>query len=139
MSSRSENPYAVSLRTLKATFSQPQVQGWEFDQLVSMLTPIFNLISRAVERKRDVIGEDAEEFTQALCFDTCVSILESAKLERFILDLPLVSRYIAGEAAVAYSIGGVVDALDPEHKIKRIAAAFMVSLAYLFASDKNAS
>ncbi|MHA1907808.1 MAG: hypothetical protein ACW98Y_10980 [Candidatus Thorarchaeota archaeon] len=134
-----ENPYSTSLRELHDIFGQPQKRKMEFDELVSILTPIFDLIARAIESKKDVIGEDTEEFAQALCFDTCVSILDSANLGRLILDLPLVSRYIAGEAAVAYSIGGVVDALDPEHKVKRITAAFMVTLAYLFASEKNGS
>ena len=60
-----------------------------------------------------------------------MAILESARLEHLILDIPLVTRYIAGEAAVAYSLRGIVDALDVEHKIRRIARAYHAGLTYL--------
>jgi hypothetical protein len=54
-----------------------------------------------------------------------------------LLDLLLASRFIAGEAAVAYSMSGVVDVLDKEHQIRRIASAFLGGLTYLLMLEET--
>lgn len=96
-----------------------------------ILRPVFEAVVGVIHESRDVLGDDADEFAEALCLETCFRILESMDMEHVLLDLLLVSRYIAGEAAVAYSMSGVADLLNQEHRIKRIAAAFLGGLSYL--------
>jgi hypothetical protein len=121
---------------VRAIIINKSLSSWEPENLSNTLLPIFKSIIQTIETKRSDLGKNAERFAQALCFESAVSILESAKLEHLILDLPLITRYIAGEAAVAYSIRGIVDALDEEHKIKRIAAAYLAGLTYLILYDQ---
>jgi hypothetical protein len=123
--------YSTCINMVKAVINNKEIFNWKFETLYKALSPIFESIVQIIEKKRNDFGKDAERFGQALCFESSVAILESASLEHLILDLPLVTRYVAGEAAVAYSLRGIVDALDTEHKIKRIARAYLAGLTYL--------
>jgi hypothetical protein len=100
-------------------------------ELSEILKPVFEAVVGIIHENLDALGDDADEFTDTLCYEACFRILESVNLGHALLDLLLVSRYIAGEAAVVYSMSGVVDVLDEEHQIKRIAAAFLGGLLYL--------
>lgn len=106
-------------------------------ELSDCLRPVFDTIITTIEENQKSFGEEAEEFTEALCFQACYTILEGIGRVDLLIDVSLISRFIAGEAAVAYSISGVVDVLDKTHRFKRIAAAFMGSLVYLLLHSKN--
>ena len=64
-------------------------------------------------------------------FETCFQILTFMGGGEFLLDLPWVSRYIAEESVNAYSMMGIFDTLTEEHRVERIAAAYMGGLVYL--------
>ncbi|MCK5265402.1 MAG: hypothetical protein KAR03_07325 [Candidatus Thorarchaeota archaeon] len=104
-------------------------------ELSSILKPVFEAVVGIIHENQTALGDDADEFADALCFETGFKILEYADLASALMDLLLVSKYIAGEAAVAYSMSGVVDVLDKEHQITRIAAAFLGGLVYLLLSS----
>ncbi|MFW9849586.1 MAG: hypothetical protein ACFFF4_10605 [Candidatus Thorarchaeota archaeon] len=123
--------YSACIDMVRKMIMNKQIAYSAPDILSKALSPIFLSIIQIIESKRQDLGIDAERFAQTLCFESSVSILESASLEHLILDLPLITRFIAGEAAVAYSIRGIVDALDEEHKVKRIAGAYLAALTYL--------
>jgi len=84
-----------------------------------------------IQKNASVLDESIDEFTESLCFETSFRILESIEKHDLLIDLPQVARFVANESSVLYSITGVVDVLDTEHRTKRIAAAFLGALFYL--------
>lgn len=114
-------------RNLKAS---PDILG-DPDILLALLKPVFVSIADIIHKNEELLHEGIDEFTEALCFETSFRILESTDKHDLLLDLPLVARFVANESSVLYSITGVVDVLDKEHRTKRIAAAHLGALFYL--------
>ena len=126
-----QNSLAHIERELKRTYFQNMV----YYELSSLLKPAFEAVVGIIHENQTALGDDADEFAESLCFETGFMILEYADMASALMDLLLVSKYIAGEAAVSYSVSGVVDVLDKEHQITRIAAAFLGGLVYLLLSS----
>jgi len=101
------------------------------DLLLALLKPVFISIVEIIQKNASVLDESIDEFTESLCFETSFRILESIEKHDLLIDLPQVARFVANESSVLYSITGVVDVLDTEHRTKRIAAAFLGALFYL--------
>lgn len=101
------------------------------DILLTLLKPVFISIVEIIQKNASVLDESIDEFTESLCFETSFRILESIEKHDLLIDLPQVARFVANESSVLYSITGVVDVLDTEHRTKRIAAAFLGALFYL--------
>ena len=137
MTSNFKKQYIDGLLFLKRELKTRMSVIYSPSELSKMLKPIFEAIVGIIHRNLGALGDDADEFTETLCYETSFKILECVNLEHVLLDLLLVSRYIAGEAAVAYSMSGVVDVLDEEHQIKRIAAAFLGGLLYLLMLNRT--
>lgn len=135
MTSNFEKQYQNSLAYIERELKKKQFQNLVYYELASILKPVFEAVVGIIHENQSALGDDADEFAEALCFETGFTILEYAEMASNLLDLLLVSKYIAGEAAVAYSISGVVDVLDKEHQITRIAAAFLSGLVYLLLSS----
>lgn len=57
--------------------------------------------------------------------------LEDFSLLGYTAILPLIAKFIACQSAVAYSVSGVVDALDSEYRTQRIAGAYLAALLYV--------
>ncbi|MHA1904857.1 MAG: hypothetical protein ACW968_14070 [Candidatus Thorarchaeota archaeon] len=131
MTSNFENQYRDGLTFLERELRTRMSDINSSSELSVILKPVFEAVVGIIHENLDALGDDADEFTETLCYETCFKILECVNLEHELLDLLQVSRYIAGESAVAYSMSGVVDVLDEEHQIKRIAAAFLGGLLYL--------
>ncbi|MFW9919690.1 MAG: hypothetical protein ACFFED_08835 [Candidatus Thorarchaeota archaeon] len=108
--------------------------NWSIEEISHLLRPIFDAIVLTMTNQSSLSTNEVVSFTQTLCFNASSSILDHCGMAYLILDLPLIARYIAGQAAVAYSICGVVDTLDTENKPLRIAAAFNAAVSYLLAS-----
>ncbi len=101
------------------------------DILLTLLKPVFISIVEIIQKNASVLDESIDEFTESLCFETSFRILESIEKHDLLIDLAQVARFVANESSVLYSITGVVDVLDTEHRTKRIAAAFLGALFYL--------
>ncbi|MHA1576117.1 MAG: hypothetical protein ACTSU3_02030 [Candidatus Thorarchaeota archaeon] len=99
--------------------------------LIALLKPVFVSIAEIIHKNEQVLAEAISEFTEALCYETSFRILESINKHNLLLDLPLVARFVASESSVINSITGVVDVLDPEFRVQRIAAAFLGGLQFL--------
>ncbi len=124
-----ESQYQTAISEIKLYF----VRGlspipFEF---AGILRPLFQSLIHEIEIKHELLGEDLHEFAEALFFEICIRLLEDLELYQYTLDLPLVSKFIACEAAVSYSISGVVDALDEEFRTSRIGAAYLGAMLYL--------
>jgi hypothetical protein len=130
-----EKQYQNSLAYIERELKRKQFQNLVYYELSSILKPVFDAIVGIIHENHTALGDDADEFAEALCFETGFMILEYAGMASSLMDLLMVSKYIAGEAAVAYSVSGVVDVLDKEHQITRIAAAFLGGLVYLLLSS----
>ncbi len=135
MTSDFEKQYKNSLAYIERELKGKQFQNMIYFEMSSILKPVFEAIIGIIHENQTALGDDADEFAEALCFETGFTILEYANMVSSLMDLLMVSKYIAGEAAVAYSVSGVVDVLDKEHQITRIAAAFLGGLVYLLLSS----
>jgi len=100
-------------------------------EIAQSLRPLFRTLIQEIGVKIEQLGDDLHEFAEALFFEICIGILEELDMCEFTMDLPLVSKYIACEAAVSYSMSGVVDALDEEFRTSRIGAAYLGAMLYL--------
>jgi len=136
LTSKFEKQYQKSLAHIERELKGKQFRNMVYYELSSILKPVFEAVVGIIHENQTALGNDADEFADALCFETGFKILEYADLASALMDLLLVSKYIAGEAAVAYSMSGVVDVLDKEHQITRIAAAFLGGLVYLLLSSQ---
>lgn len=135
MTQNFEKQYQNRLAYIERELKRKQFQNMVYYEISSLLKPVFDAVVGIIHKNQTALGNDADEFAEALCFETGFMILEYAEMPSALMDLLLVSKYIAGEAAVAYSVSGVVDVLDKEHQITRIAAAFLAGLVYLLLSS----
>ncbi len=135
MTQNFEKQYQNSLVYIERELKRKQFQNMVYYELSSLLKPVFEAVVGIIHENQTALGDDADEFAEALCFETGFMILEYVDMASALMDLLLVSKYIAGEAAVSYSVSGVVDVLDKEHQITRIAAAFLGGLVYLLLSS----
>ena len=124
-----ESQYQTTMSEIKLYFAGGLSTN-PFD-IAEILRPLFQSLIHEIELKHEQFGEDLHEFAEALFFEICIRLLDDLELYQYSLDLPLVSRYIACEAAVSYSMSGVVDALDEEFRTSRIGAAYLGAMLYL--------
>jgi hypothetical protein len=135
LKSNEEMQYDASMALIETRLSRANRSTLSQLELSWILKPPFETVVSIIHKNHEALGEEADEFTETLCFETCFKILEMKGISDVLLDLLLVSKYIAGEAAVAYSMSGVVDVLDKEHRIQRIAAAYLGGLIYVMMLD----
>lgn len=99
--------------------------------LSDQLRGLFDLLLRRIESRRDQIGDDIDEYTESVSSEMCLHFIEDFGFFEYTAYLPLIAKFIAVESAVAYSISGVVDVLDPENKPRRIVGAYLAALLYI--------
>lgn len=131
MISNTEEIYQESLALLEMRLKYRIQYVRSASEFSDLLKSTFEAAVNIITTNYETLGDDADEFAETLCIETSFRILDSIGMGSLLLELLLVSRYIAGEAAVFYSMSGIVDVLDEENRIIRIAAAFMGGLIYL--------
>ncbi|MHA1959893.1 MAG: hypothetical protein ACW99U_06660 [Candidatus Thorarchaeota archaeon] len=137
MTSDLEERYESSVAAAERELGTGKKRRKSLSRISKTLMPVFDAIISIIHENRSALGDDADEFAEALCLETGFRILECSGMAYALLDLLLASRFIAGEAAVAYSMSGVVDVLDKEHQIRRIASAFLGGLTYLLMLEET--
>ncbi len=136
MISDSEKKYQDSLAWLEVGLRTRIQLAKSVSKISKLLKHTFEAVVNMIQVNYETLGDDADEFAETLCIETSFRILDSIGMGHLLLDLLLVSKYIAGEAAVSYSISGIVDVLDKENRVIRIAAAFMGGLIYLILNQE---
>ena len=100
---------------------------------------IFGVTTEVISKYNIGLEGDTDAFTEALCFETALRILEYIKMEHLILHLPWISRFIAEEAVNPYTEIAVFDVVSEEHRTERIAAAYKAGLLYLVLQEKGST
>ncbi|MHA2230577.1 MAG: hypothetical protein ACXABL_15350 [Candidatus Thorarchaeota archaeon] len=103
----------------------------EIDRIFGVTTEVINKYTIGLE-------DDTDAFTEALCFETSLRVLEYMKMEHLLLHLPWISRFIAEEAVNPYTEIAIFDVISEEHRTERIAAAYKAGLLYLILQEKRA-
>jgi hypothetical protein len=99
--------------------------------LSNKLRRLFCLLIEKVEVEREVMQDRIDEFAESACYELSMRFIEDYSLLSYTSMLPLIAKFIACQSAVAYSVSGVVDALDSEYRIQRIAGAYLAALLYV--------
>ncbi|TXT55970.1 MAG: hypothetical protein BAJATHORv1_30354 [Candidatus Thorarchaeota archaeon] len=126
-----EKKYRDSLNALELRVKMRRSGKTDGKELVKDVSPVFDAITEIINKNKDILREDTDQFTEALCFETCFRILEYLDLGHLIMDLPWVCRFIAEEAVKGYTMMGIYDVMSEEHRTERIVAAFMGGITYL--------
>jgi hypothetical protein len=124
-----EKRFRLVLADIKQKIERRGEEPPTLTELVEYIVHAFDALKGLVEANRDSLGEDADRFTEALCFETAQRLLELLGLEEALMDLPWISRFIAEEAARINPAGN--DPADPESRIERITSSFAGGVAYV--------
>ncbi len=135
MKSNSERQYEISMFYIEMILASVDKPPLSLSDLSLLLKPPFQAVVDIIHENLEILGEDADAFAETLSFETCFRILEMNGIGHVLLDLLLVSKYLAGEAAVANSMSGIIDVLDREYRIQRISAAYLGGLIYMMMLD----
>ncbi|MHA2159971.1 MAG: hypothetical protein ACXABE_13805 [Candidatus Thorarchaeota archaeon] len=126
-----ERRFGVVLSSLKQSLEDEKLENIPRETIIDQVDDTFDAIVEVVESHLDALGEDAERFTPALCFETSYRLIQLLGLGDALMDLPWVSRFIAEESARADITDGDLTKLDDEHRIRRIVAGFAGGVTYL--------
>jgi hypothetical protein len=126
-----ERRFRIILSTLKQQVSDKKLEEVSPDEITEQVIEAFDAIFEVVESHKSSLGDEAEGFAQALCFETAYRILQLLEVGNALMDLPWVSRFIAEESARSDISIGDMDHLDDEHRIRRIVSAYAGGLTYL--------
>ncbi|MBD3407056.1 MAG: hypothetical protein GF411_13135 [Candidatus Lokiarchaeota archaeon] len=126
-----EKKYRDSLNALELRVKMRKSGNADGRELVRDLQPVFESMTAIIKKNKDILKEDTDQFTEALCFETCFRILEYLNLGHLIMDLPWVCRFIAEEAVKGYTMMGIYDVMSEENRTERIVGAFMGGITYL--------
>ncbi len=100
-------------------------------ELSNKLRRLFSLLIETVETEREAMHDLIDEFAESACYELSMRFIEDFGLLGYTAMLPLIAKFIACQSAVAYSVSGVVDALDSEYRTRRIAGAYLAALLYV--------
>ena len=126
-----ERRFRIILSTLKQQVSDNKLEGVSPDEITEQVIDAFDAIFEVVESHKSSLGDEAEGFAQALCFETAYRLLQLLEVGNALIDLPWVSRFIAEESARSDISIGDMNHLGDEHRIRRIVSAYAGGLTYL--------
>ncbi|MHA2371530.1 MAG: hypothetical protein ACXAEB_00840 [Candidatus Thorarchaeota archaeon] len=111
----------------------------DFESLfIPEIDRIFGVTTEVINKYNVGLEDDSDSFTEALCFETSLRILEYMKMEHLLLHLPWISRFIAEEAVNPYTEIAIFDVVSEKHRTERIAAAYKAGLLYLVLQETKA-
>ncbi|MFW9767911.1 MAG: hypothetical protein ACFFF9_08420 [Candidatus Thorarchaeota archaeon] len=126
-----ERRFGAVLSNLKQSLEEEKLESIDRETIIDQVDNIFDALVEVVESHLDSLGEEAERFTQALCFETSIRLIQLLGLGEALMDLPWVSRFIAEESARTDITEGDLTKLDDEHRIKRIVSAYAGGVTYV--------
>jgi hypothetical protein len=124
-----EKRFRLVLADIKQKIERRGEEPPTLTELVEYIVHAFDALKGLVKANQDALGEDADRFTEALCFETAQRLLELLGLEEALMDLPWISRFIAEEAARINPSEN--DPTHPETRIDRITSSFAGGVAYV--------
>lgn len=126
-----ERRFGVVLSSLKQSLEDEKLVNIPRETIIDQVDDAFDAILEVVESHLESLGDDAEKFTQALCFETSYRLIQLLDLGEALMDLPWVSRFIAEESARTDISAGDLTKLDDEHRIQRIVSGYAGGVTYL--------
>ncbi|KXH74324.1 MAG: hypothetical protein AM326_09945 [Candidatus Thorarchaeota archaeon SMTZ-45] len=132
-----ERRFRIVLSSLKQQVSEDKLEETSSNEVMDQINEAFDAIIGVVESHEKSLGDEAERFAQALCFETAYRILQLLDVGDALMDLPWVSRFVAEESARSDISTGEISNLDDEHRIKRIVSAYAGGLTYLILQNQN--
>ncbi|MHA1943549.1 MAG: hypothetical protein ACW96M_04045 [Candidatus Thorarchaeota archaeon] len=132
-----EHRFKVVLSSLKQSLEDEKLTNISQETIIDQVEDAFDAILEVVKSHLDSLGDQAERFTQALCFETSYRLIQLLELGEALMDLPWVSRFIAEESARSDISLGDISKLDDEHRIQRIVSAFAGGVTYLIIQSHN--
>jgi hypothetical protein len=122
---------------LKQSLEDEKLANIQLETIIDQVDEAFDAIEEVVKSHLVSLGDEAERFTQALCFETSYRLIQLLELGEALMDLPWVSRFIAEESARSDISLGDISKLDDEHRIQRIVSAFAGGVTYLIIQSQN--
>jgi hypothetical protein len=132
-----ERRFGVVLSSLKQSLEDERLDNIPRETIIDQVDDAFDAILEIVESHLDSLGEESERFTQALCFETSIRLIQLLDLGEALMDLPWVSRFIAEESARTDISDGNLTKLDDEHRIQRIVSGYAGGVTYLILQFQN--
>lgn len=126
-----ERRFRVILSTLKDILTEARTKTTASEEIIDQISDAFEAIKEIIEKHRDSLGNEADKFTEELCFETSFRILELLDLGDTLADLPWVSRFIAEESALRDISEGDMKEFREERRIQRIISAYAGGVVYL--------
>jgi hypothetical protein len=126
-----ERKFGVVLSTLKQSLEEEKLENIPRETIIDQVDDTFDAIVEVVESHLDSLGDEAERFTQALCFETSIRLIQLLDLGEALMDIPWVSRFIAEESARTDITDGNLSKLDDEHRVQRIVSAYAGGVTYM--------
>ncbi|MFW9870483.1 MAG: hypothetical protein ACFFEL_12730 [Candidatus Thorarchaeota archaeon] len=132
-----EHRFKVVLSSLKQSLEDEKIERIPQETIIDQVDEAFDAIVEVVESHLDTLGEEAERFTQALCFETSYRLIQLLKIGEALMDLPWVSRFIAEESTRSDITSGDISKLGDEHRIQRIVSSYAGGVTYLILQSQN--
>ncbi|MFX1483787.1 MAG: hypothetical protein ACFFCP_11445 [Promethearchaeota archaeon] len=132
-----EHRFKVVLSSLKQSLDDESLERIQQETIIDQVHEAFDAINEVVKGHIDSLGEEAERFTQALCFETSYRLIQLLELGEAMIDLPWVSRFIAEESARSDISAGNIGRLNDTHRVQRIVSAYAGGVTYLILQSRN--
>ena len=132
-----ERRFGVVLSTLKQSLEEEKLENIPRETIIDQVGDTFDAIVEVVDSHLDSLGDEAERFTQALCFETSIRLIQLLDLGEAMMDLPWVSRFIAEESARTDITDGDLTKLDDKYRIQRIVSGYAGGVTYLILQHKS--
>ncbi|MFW9983079.1 MAG: hypothetical protein ACFFE3_14340, partial [Candidatus Thorarchaeota archaeon] len=132
-----ERRFKVVLSSLKQSLEDEKIERISRETIIDQVDEAFDAIVEVVKSHKDTLGEEAERFTQALCFETSYRLIQLLELGEALMDLQWVSRFIAEESARSDISSGNIKNLSDEHRIQRIVSSYAGGVSYLILQSQN--
>ncbi|MHA1961499.1 MAG: hypothetical protein ACW99U_14855 [Candidatus Thorarchaeota archaeon] len=132
-----EEIYQGCLKRIEKKIAAKERISFEDGTMVEYMRPLFEALVEVVSTSSIALGEDRDQYTETLCFETCFNVLEYLNLSDYLLDLPWVARFVGEEAARVYDLLGISEDERRKHRTERIAASYMGGLVYLIQQEQT--
>ncbi len=132
-----ERRFKVVLSSLKQSLEEKKLGNIPEVTIIDQVEEAFDAIVEVVESHLDSLDDEAERFTQALCFETSYRLIQLLELGDALMNLLWVSRFIAEESARSDISSGDINKLSDAHRIKRIVTAYAGGVTYLILQSQD--